>query len=64
MSDMDDAGWLERGWEWLKANEGHPDHSALFDRFLDRLRAYEKLYDDPPPVYEQATIGGEPAANA
>lgn len=35
--------WLDRGWEWLERNEAAPDYLQREDRWIERLRVYERV---------------------
>ncbi len=35
---------LEAGWEWLKQAPDGEEKNAFFDRYLVKLREYERLY--------------------
>lgn len=39
-----DLAWLERGWQWLVANPAHPRHDEFEMAWVERLRAYERIY--------------------
>lgn len=42
------ANSLIKGWEWLKANEDHPDHSKWLDHWWDDLAAYAEQFGMDP----------------
>ena len=35
---------LERGWCWMQTHPNHPKHDAFLERWIGRLRAYERVY--------------------
>lgn len=40
--------WLERGWTWCERNKadlGTHEYGVREDRWLERLRLYERVYD-------------------
>lgn len=43
-SEAEDVAWLEKGWQWLNANEGHPKHAAFEAQWMKRLAWYEQAY--------------------
>lgn len=50
---------LEDGWLWLKEHPDHSKHADFFDRWLEKLRYYERMYDmDRDAVGGIAVEGG------
>jgi hypothetical protein len=36
------ADQLETGWRWMQDHPDHPEHEPFFDRWIGRLRTYER----------------------
>ena len=41
-SEAEDVAWLERGWDWLAGNAGHPRHDEFEAEWIKRLGWYEQ----------------------
>ena len=39
---QDEAAVLDRGWTWLEAHPDHPKHDDFEERWIERLRQYER----------------------